>query len=399
MTMIPPAGSAEALDSGRHLATTSIPAMTVPLPRHADSGDGATAVIYCEANFGAIDGKTANGLIRHSEKYEILSVIDSTKAGLDSGTVLGEKQNGIPVYHDLADALTHVDGVPDYFIIGMAPASGMLSAIERGIVLAAMGLGMHIVNGLHEFLNDDPVFVAASIASNVTILDIRKPRDKKELRLFSGRIHDVACPRIAVLGTDCAIGKRTTATALTRALNDRGVRAVMISTGQTGLIQGGRYGVALDAIPSQFCCGELEAAIVEAWETEKPEIIIIEGQGALSHPAFCTSAFILRGSVPTAVILQHAPKRVHRCDFDQMAMPVPATEIELIQSFSDTEVIGLTINHEDMSDADIGTAITRYEKELGVPVTDALNRPPQRLADMVFSAFPQLEKRPVANAV
>jgi hypothetical protein len=89
-----------------------------------------------------------------------------------------------------------------------------------------------------------------------------------------------------VLGTDCAIGKRTTATILARALNDRGVKAVMIGTGQTGLIQGARYGVPIDAIPSQFCAGELEATIINAFTVENPDAIIIEGQGALSHPAF-----------------------------------------------------------------------------------------------------------------
>ena len=398
MTTIPLVSSTEALDYTQQSAAINIPLLSAQPRRHAEPERIATAVVYCEANFGAIDGKTANGLVRHSEKYKILSVIDSQKAGQDSGVVLGETANGIPICRDLTDALTRADSTPDYFIIGMAPASGMLSPMERDIVLDAMGLGMHIVNGLHEFLNDDPVFIAASIASNVTILDVRKPRDKKELRLFSGRILDVTCPRIAVLGTDCAIGKRTTATVLTRALNDRGIKAVMISTGQTGLIQGARYGVALDAIPSQFCCGELEATILEAYEAENPDIVIIEGQGALSHPAFCTSAFILRGSMPTAVILQHAPERAHRCDFDQMAMPTPKSEINLIQAFSNTKVIGLTLNHENMTNSEIGPAIARYNDELCIPVTDALSRPSEQLTDIVFSAFPDLKKRLVAAA-
>ena len=43
------------------------------------------AIVYCEANFGEIDGKTANGLVRNSEKYEIVSVIDSRLAGQDAG--------------------------------------------------------------------------------------------------------------------------------------------------------------------------------------------------------------------------------------------------------------------------------------------------------------------------
>ena len=122
----------------------------------------------------------------------------------------------------------------------------------------------------------------------------------------------------------------------------------MIGTGQTGLIQGARYGVALDAVPSQFCAGELEATIIEAFEAEKPDVIIVEGQGALSHPAYPTSAFILRGACPDGVLLQRAPGRAHRCDFEHMAMPEPADEIHLIQTFSDTKVFGLTINHENM---------------------------------------------------
>ena len=352
-----------------------------------------TAVVYCEGNFGAIDGKTANGLVRHSEKYEVVSVIDSEKAGLDAGSVLGDEPNGIPVCRDLDQALEVTGGIPDYFILGMAPASGMLSLAERGVVLESIGLGMNIVNGLHEFLNDDPEFAAASAASHVEILDVRKPRAKKHLRIFSGRIAEVTCPRIAVLGTDCAIGKRTTATILTAALNRRGLRAVMISTGQTGLMQGARYGISLDAIPAQFGPGEMESTIVEAFEREHPDVIIIEGQGALSHPGYSTSSLILRGSHPDGVVLQHAPARSSRCDFPQMPMPTPTSEIHLIQTFSDTKVIGLAINHEHMSSDEVSVAITMYERELGIPATDALTRPPDRLAAMVLAAFPELEAK------
>jgi len=377
-------------------ASTDV-AMSAPPRSGGEQQRVATAVVYCEANFGAIDGKTANGLVRHSEKYEILSVIDSEKVGLDAGVVLGDEPNAIPIYRDLADALAHAGGVPDYYIFGMAPSSGMLSTHERGLVLEAIDLGMNVVNGLHEFLNDDPEFAAASAARNVEILDVRKPRAKKDLRTFSGRIAEVTCPRIAVLGTDCAIGKRTTATILTRALNDCGVKAVMVGTGQTGLIQGARYGVSLDAVPSQFCSGELEATIVEAFEGEDPDVIIIEGQGALSHPAYSTSSFILRGCCPHGVVLQHAPGRTHRCDFPRMAMPTPATEINLIQTFADTKVIGLTINHENMTDAEVDAAITHYECELGIPATDALTRSPTHLVEMVLAAFPELEEKLTAG--
>ena len=357
-----------------------------------------TAIVYCEANFGAIDGKTANGLVRHSEKYKILSIIDSEKAGLDSGLVLDDKPNDIPIVRTLADALAHTDSVPDYFIYGMAPASGRLSISERAILLEAIAQGMNVVNGLHEFLSDDPQFIAAALAVNVTLTDVRKPRAKVDMRTYSGQIKKVTCPRIAVLGTDCAIGKRTTATVLTRALNERGLKAVMIGTGQTGLMQGARYGIAMDAVPSQYCAGELEATILEAFEHEKPDVIIIEGQGALSHPAYSTSSFILRGGLPDGVLLQHAPGRLHRCDFEQMEMPDPATEINLIQTFCDTRVIGLTINHENMSDEEISTSIVKYQDELGIPVTDALARSPEYLVDILLAAFPALQLKMSASA-
>lgn len=351
-----------------------------------------TAIIYCEENFGRIDGKTANGLVRYSEKYEILAVIDSTKAGLDSGMVLDNVANGIPIFRDLTQALEKTGQVPDNFIFGMAPLSGMLSKLERGIILNAIKLGMNIVNGLHEFLNDNPEFAEASALNNVTIFDVRRPRDKKDLKVFSGRIKEVTCPRIAVLGTDGAIGKRTTATILTSALNDLGIKAVMVGTGQTGIIQGARHGIAIDAIPPQFCSGEMESAVVSAFEEESPDIIIIEGQGALSHPAYLTSAYILRGSCPEAVILQHAPKRINLSDYPEIPMPSISSEINLIETFSNTKVIGLTINHENMTEKEIDQTIKQYGNDYNIGVTDALTRPHEDLVEMVIAAFPALKK-------
>jgi uncharacterized NAD-dependent epimerase/dehydratase family protein len=350
-----------------------------------------TALVYCEANFGRTNGKTANGLVRHSERYDIRSVIDSEQVGLDTGTVLDGVANGIPIRRDLADALAHAGTVPDVLVFGLAPTSGMLSAAERGVLLEAMAHGMDVVNGLHEFLQDDAEFVAASAIHDVDLIDIRRPRDTKDLRTFSGRILEVTCPRIAVLGTDCAIGKRTTATVLTRELEARGLRAVLVGTGQTGLMQGAKHGLALDAVPAQFAAGEMEAAVVEAFEAEQPDVIVIEGQGALSHPAYTSSAVILKGSRPDAVVLQHAPARSRLSDFPAFATPTAASEIRLIETFCATRVIGLTLNHEHMSDAEVSAAIVGYEASLGLPVTDALRRSPDRLVEMVLAAFPALE--------
>lgn len=357
-----------------------------------------TAVVYCEGNFGQIDGKTANGLVRHSQAYRVLSVIDSRLEGRDSGQVLDNVSNGVPIVVDLEAAVTREVHIPDTLIYGMAPSTGKLSPIDREIVLDAIALGMNIVSGLHEYLGDDPEISNAADTANATIRDIRKPRPSKDMRVFDGSVSEVKAIRIAVLGTDCAIGKRTTATVLAEALNARGIKTVLVGTGQTGLMQGAKYGITMDAVPPQFCCGELERVVVAASHGDDPDVILIEGQGALSHPAFCTSAFILRGSQPQAVVLQHAPKRAHRCDFPTMPMPEPKSEIALIEAFSDARVIGITINHEAMTDAEVGHAIDSLSRDLGVPVTDALTRPRTHLADMVLAAFPQLRPVPLVAA-
>ena len=356
-----------------------------------------TAIVYCEGNFAKIDGKTANGLVRHSEAYRILSVIDSTCSGEDSGLVLDDTMNHIPIFENLDAAVLHEAVIPDTLIYGMAPSTGRLSEADRDIVLDAVSFGMNIVSGLHEYLSDDPEISALASERKVTIRDIRKPKPSKDMRLFDGSVAGVKALRIAVLGTDCAIGKRTTATVLARALNAKGIKTVLVGTGQTGLMQGAKYGVAMDAVPPQFCCGELEGAIVAASEAEHPDVILIEGQGALSHPAFCTSAFILRGSQPDAVILQHAPKRAHRCDFPNMPMPTPSSEIALIEAFSETKVIGVTLNHAGMSEIEIADTIDAQSQKLGLPVTDALSRPAAHLLAMVVAAYPGLRQgTPVA---
>jgi uncharacterized NAD-dependent epimerase/dehydratase family protein len=347
-------------------------------------------VVYCEGQFANADGKTAHGLVRHSTLYRIVAVIDSQLAGRDAGEQLDGVANGLPIVADLAAAV-RLDGPPPQVLIyGMAPAGGLYGPVDRQVLLEAMAAGLSLVSGMREFLADDPAFAATAVRHRVTIQDVRRPPALADLRLFSGAISTIPCRRIAVLGTDGAIGKRTTATRLAATLNEHGIHTALVSTGQTGIIQGGRYGLPLDAIPSQFCSGEVEAAVVDAYNAEHPQVIVIEGQGALSHPAYLSSTFILRGAQPQAVILQHAPRRRQRCDFPGVAMPTPQSEITLIEAFAPTKVIGLTLNHEGMNAAQVSAAIALYEAELHIPVTDPLSSAPEGLVQMVVRAFPEL---------
>jgi len=353
----------------------------------------AKAIVYCEKEFGKMDGKTANGLVRHSEKYEITGVIDSTKAGMDAGEYLDGVKKGIPIFHDFDDAIERLKEIPNYFIYGVAPLEAFLKEEQRKILLKAMEKGMDIVNGLHEFFTDDEEFTQKAEECGVKIYDVRKPPAKKELHLFSGRILKVNTPIVAVLGTDSAVGKRTTSMILVEALRKEGLNVAFVATGQTGLIQGAKYGIAIDAIIEEFMTGEIENAVMEAYDTEHPDIIIVEGQGALSHPAYLSACAIIRGARPRAIIVQHPPKRKNIGDFPYMPMPSLESEIELLEVFSRSKVIAITLNHEDMTDEEIKEAITEYEKMFQLPTTDVLKYGCKKLVKRIFEAFPELPKR------
>lgn len=131
-----------------------------------------TAIVYCEGHFGGISGKTANELVRHSEKYKILSIIDDEKEGQDSGKILDGIPNGIPVYRDLGTALAHAGRRPNHLIFGIAPATGELSLTERRLLLRAMKYGINIVTRLHQSLNNDSEFAAACAEFGVIICDL-----------------------------------------------------------------------------------------------------------------------------------------------------------------------------------------------------------------------------------
>jgi len=351
------------------------------------------ALVYCENQFGLPDGKTAAALVRHSELYSIVGVIDSSLTGKDAGEELGEKKSGIPIFSDLNAALENLSYTPDCYIYGKAPLETFIPIKERLLILEAMMKGMDIISGLHEFFTQDPEFSHIAALNGVQIKDIRKPPPLKDLHLFTGEIAQVNIPVIAVLGTDCACGKMTTAVKLNKSLNNIGIKSVLVATGQTSLMQGAKYGVSTDALVSQFMVGEVENSVVQAFQNESPDIILVEGQSAISHPAFLSSIGILKGSMPDAVILQHPPARKFRCDFPTLAMPTPESEIKLIETISKTKVIAITLSHEGLNEQEILETIENYELQLRLPTTDVLSSGCQKLVRTLSDQFPALRNK------
>jgi uncharacterized NAD-dependent epimerase/dehydratase family protein len=351
-----------------------------------------TALVYCENQFGLVDGKTASGLVRHSETYTVVGIIDSSLAGKDAGEELGEEKNGIPIFANLKDALSKLSKVPDCYIYGKAPLEAFISMLERKLILEAMANGMDIINGLHQFFSEDREFVLMAARNAVHIKDIRKPPQLKDLHVFTGKRSEVTAPVVAVLGTDCACGKRTTAVKLNNALKRLGINSVLVATGQSGLMQGAMYGVAIDALVSQFVAGEIENAVIQASNNENPDIILVEGQSAVSHPAFMGSVGILKGSNPDAVILQHSPARKSRCDFPNLKMPSVESEIKLIEAISQAKVLAIALSHEDLSDSEILTIIAKYEKQYQLATTDVLSHGCQKIVRALCIQFPNLRQ-------
>ncbi|MEL6548412.1 MAG: DUF1611 domain-containing protein, partial [Myxococcota bacterium] len=181
-----------------------------------------SAVLLANGMFRGVNAKTSHGLVRGPSRYRIVAVVDEQCAGADAGEILDGVHRGIP-------CVTSVEAVlrgesPDVCVVGVATPGGVLPDKLRADLIAAAEHGLSLVSGLHTFLNDDPEIREAARRGGAQILDIRRPQPAAELRLWDGSSLAVKTPRIAVLGTDCAIVKRTTAALLTESLRERGLR-------------------------------------------------------------------------------------------------------------------------------------------------------------------------------
>ncbi|NJB85396.1 putative NAD-dependent epimerase/dehydratase family protein [Lewinella marina] len=330
------------------------------------------AIVYADGAFNTPNGKTAHGLARFTKRYRVLGIIDQRYAGQDSGTVLDGKPNGIPVYANLQDALAKSTAPPRYFVIGLAPDGGRLSQAGREAVREAIAAGLNVDSGLHDFISNDPSLMEAARDHGVQVRDVRKTPDRDQLHFFTGDIESVDCLKLAVLGTDSAIGKRTTAWLIVHGLQEAGYRAEMIGTGQTGWMQGAKYSMIMDSCINDFVSGEIEHAVVSAYRNEKPDAIVIEGQGSLMNPAYPGGFEILAAGRPDYVILQHAPTRKEYDGFPGYPLHPLQEQINAIKVVSGREVLAVTLNHEGLKADEIAAACQQVTEETGLPCFDVL---------------------------
>jgi uncharacterized NAD-dependent epimerase/dehydratase family protein len=336
--------------------------------------------------FNTLNGKTAHGLVRFSKRYRILSVIDSRHAGRDAGEVLDGNTKNIPIFDSVGRAVRTAAGhnqSATHFVIGLAPDGGRLPPSSRKDVGDAIAYGLNVDCGLHDYLSEDPELVNLAEKYGVQIRDIRKPPPISELHFFNGKIEKVKALKIAILGTDSAVGKRTTAWLIVNALNAMGMPTEMIGTGQTAWMQGAKYTVIMDSLINDFVAGEIEHAVWKAWNEERPEVIVIEGQGSLMNPAYPGGFEILAAARPDIIVLQHAPARKEYDGFPGYRIQPLDQQIKAIELLSGKPVVAVTINHENLTDAQIPLMCDAIEQAIGLPVFDVLKGGPDGLVNLL----------------
>jgi uncharacterized NAD-dependent epimerase/dehydratase family protein len=343
------------------------------------------ALVYCQGALNTPNGKTAHGLIRFTHRYTVTGVIDSGYANRDAGEVIDGRMNQIPVFGTLGEALRNSKQKPTHFVIGLAPDGGRLSPDAWEDVREAIKCGLNVHAGLHDFLSDDRELAGLARDRGVELRDIRKPPDRKYLHFFSGKIEEVKALKIAVLGTDSAVGKRTTAWRLVQTLTEMDYRAEMVGTGQTAWLQGAKYSIVLDSLVNDFISGELEHAVWQAWEEVRPAVIVIEGQGSLLNPAYPGGFEILAATRPDIVVLQHAPMRTDYDGFPGYPIHPLPKQIAAVEMISDKHVVAITLNHEGMTPEEVSQYAGFAERTLGIPAFDVLLDGAHGLAEKVIT--------------
>jgi uncharacterized NAD-dependent epimerase/dehydratase family protein len=328
-------------------------------------------VILTEGQFDVHDAKTAMGVIRYG-RDDVVAILDSLLGGRNLAEFLPGRD--IPFVATLDEALAGRVR-PDGLLIGIAPTGGKLPPAWRSIILEAIEAGLDIHSGLHEFVGDDAQFAAAAALSGSRLVDYRRPPDRMETSV--GRPHGAGKRVILTVGTDCAIGKMSVALELVAAARREGADAVMVPTGQTGMMIEG-WGVAVDRVISDFTNGTVEWLVEEG--EARGDWVIVEGQGSIDHPAYSAVTLgLIHGATPHAMILVHKPGLAEH-DFDHLpeaSFPIaelgPFIELHerIAGLIAPSRVVAVAVNTSLIADDDDARrTIAGIAAETGLPADD-----------------------------
>ena len=322
------------------------------------------------------EAKTAVGILRYAD-HEIVGVLDRERAGDRVRDYLSGTQDA-PIVEGIGEL-----PVCDALVVGIAPIGGGFEPAWRPDVRAAIERGWDVIAGLHDFLAEDEEFARLAEEHGVSLRDVRRPPE--DLTVAAGTAGDVEARVVLTVGTDCSSGKMTGTFELRDAARERGLDAAVVPTGQTGLMISDR-GIAIDRVVSDFAAGATERLVEEVGDRD---VLFVEGQGALAHPAYSgVTASILHGSQPDSMVLCHVAGRETVGGYDDYRLPDPATYAALYEQalapVAEGTVDAGFLNTASLDGPAAEKAIAAYADSLGVPATDPVRHDADDVLDAVL---------------
>ncbi len=323
-------------------------------------------------------GKTARGVLRYRGDA-VVALLDSEHAG--------ESYEGKPVVARVEDALRYE---PTHAIVGVATQGGRFPPAWRSLLKDAIAAGLHVENGLHEFISEDPELRALAAEAGVELIDLRKP--PPGLNVPTGENMNVPATIVLTVGSDCAIGKMTVSLELDLEARRRGLASQFVPTGQTGMAIAG-WGMSVDAVVSDFLAGAAEQLVVDG-HRRGGELLFVEGQGSLVHPAYSgVTLGLVHGSAPHLFVLCHLVGATETEGYPGHPLPPLPELIELHERIAlparPAGVAAIALNTRGLSDDEARSAAAAAEEETGLLCDDPVRFGPARLLDAVLARVPQ----------
>jgi uncharacterized NAD-dependent epimerase/dehydratase family protein len=305
----------------------------------------------------------------------VVAILDSERAG--------QREGEIPILATVEEALSLE---PTTALVGVATAGGRFPPAWRELLRSCVVNGLDVENGLHEFLSNDGELVELARRHGVELRDLREP--PPGLNVPTGRNLELPARTVLTVGSDCAIGKMTVSLELDREARRRGLASRFVPTGQTGIAIAG-WGISVDAVVADFLAGAAERLVVEGVE-RGGELLFVEGQGSLLHPAYSgVTLGLIHGSAPHVYVLCHLAGQRFVDENPRFPMPPLAQVAELYERVAlvarPARVACVALNTRDLDETAARDAIDAAERETGLPADDPVRFGAARLLDAVLA--------------
>jgi uncharacterized NAD-dependent epimerase/dehydratase family protein len=320
-------------------------------------------------------GKTLRGVLRY-RRESVVAILDTQRAG--------ESDDGVPIVATVDEGMQYG---PDTALVGVVTQGGRFPGDWQELLKSCVAHGLDLENGLHVRLHDIPGLPELAREHGVELRDLREPPG--DLSTATGANLEVDATIVLTVGSDCAIGKMTATCELDLEARKRGLRSVFVPTGQTGIAIAG-WGIAVDAVVSDFLAGAAERLVVEGGQ--RGDLLWVEGQGAILHPIYSgVTVGLIHGSAPHLYVLCHEVGRTVT-EGDPTASPLPslAELIDLHERMSlkkrPARVVAIALNTSPVGEDEARATIAAAEQETGLPADDPVRFGAGRLLEAVLNA-------------